>query len=320
MRPQTGEVLAMVNQPAFNPNNRKAAKVGHFRNRAVTDVFEPGSTIKPFVVAAAIEGGRFSSSSSIDTAPGYFRLHGHVIKDRRNYGKLKLGKILSKSSNVGASKLAMELPSIDLWEILDGVGFGRSTGSGFPGESSGLMNDYTNWREIEQAILAYGYGLSVTPLQLAEAYSVLAADGQYHPASFLAVEEVSSTQVMRKETARAVRTLLAGVVDPEGTGYQASVSGYTVAGKTGTAKKSVAGGYSEDRYIAVFAGMAPASRPELVTVVMINEPSGEEYSGGRVAAPVFSRVMAGALRYLDVSPDDYRHIKSASGDRGDQRV
>ena len=320
MRPQTGEVLAMVNQPAFNPNNRKNFKAGIYRNRAVTDVFEPGSTIKPFVVAAAIESGRFSSSSSIDTAPGYFRLHGHLIKDNRNYGKLKLGKILSKSSNVGASKLAMELKSEQLWEILDGVGFGRTTGSGFPGESSGLMNDYTNWREIEQAILAYGYGMSVTPLQLAEAYSVLAADGAYRPASFLAVGEVAPTQVMRKETARAVRTLLTGVVDPDGTGYAASVGGYTVAGKTGTVKKSVAGGYSEDRYIAVFAGMAPASQPELVTVVMINEPSGDEYYGGRVAAPVFAKVMAGALRYLDVAPDDFSYIKSAASDGRDQRV
>jgi cell division protein FtsI (penicillin-binding protein 3) len=214
----------------------------------------------------------------------------------------------------------MQLKSEQLWSILDGVGFGRTTGSGFPGESSGLMSDYTSWREIEQAILAYGYGLSVTPLQLAEAYSVLAADGVYHPASFVMVGDVAPTRVMRKETARAVRSLLTGVVDPEGTGYQASISGYTVAGKTGTAKKSVAGGYSEDRYIAVFAGMAPASNPELVTVVMINEPSGEEYSGGQVAAPVFSKVMAGALRYLDVTPDDYTQIKSASGRREDQRV
>jgi len=320
MRPQTGEVLAMVNQPAFNPNNRKGFNTGLYRNRAVTDVFEPGSTIKPFVVAAAIDSGRFSSSSSINTAPGYFSLHGHTIKDHRNYGKLKLGKILSKSSNVGASKLAMELPSEQLWAILDGVGFGQTTGSGFPGESSGLMTDYSSWREIEQAILAYGYGMSVTPLQLAEAYSVLASDGAHRAASFVKVSEVESTQVMRKETARAVRSLLTGVVDPEGTGFQASVSGYTVAGKTGTAKKSVAGGYSEDRYVAVFAGMAPASQPELVTVVMINEPSGEEYSGGSVAAPVFSRVMAGALRYMNVAPDDYSHIKSASGKGRDQRV
>jgi cell division protein FtsI (penicillin-binding protein 3) len=317
LRPQTGEVLAMVNQPSFNPNNRQGDKGGVYRNRAVTDVFEPGSTAKPFVVAAAIDSGRYAPSSIIDTAPGYYRVNGNQIKDVRNYGRISLGKILVKSSNVGASRLALKLPSEYLWSVFDGVGFGHITGSGFPGEAAGLMNDYSRWREFEKATLSFGYGLSVTPLQLAEAYAVLAADGVYHPASFLELDEPpDSKTIMRPETAKAVRRMLQGVVSKEGTAYLARVEGYTVAGKTGTVRKSIAGGYSEDRYIAVFAGMVPAEKPELVAVVMINEPSKEEYYGGLVAAPVFSRIMTDAVRLLDIAPDDYKGMTASTREGG----
>jgi cell division protein FtsI (penicillin-binding protein 3) len=312
MRPDNGEVVAMVNQPAFNPNNRKGVRASSFRNRAVTDVFEPGSTVKPFVVAEAIDSGRFSPSSVINTAPGYYRVQGKQIKDSKNYGRLNLSKILSKSSNVGASKLALELPSGQLWSMFDGIGFGRVTDSGFPGESAGLLNDFSRWREFEKATLSFGYGLSVTPLQLAEAYAVLAADGVYHPASFMKTDKPDARRVMKPETAKAVRRMLQGVVQKEGTGYLARVEGYTVAGKTGTARKSIAGGYSEDRYIAVFAGMVPAVNPELVAVVMINEPSKEEFYGGRVAGPVFSRIMTGAVRLLDIAPDDYEAVRAST--------
>jgi cell division protein FtsI (penicillin-binding protein 3) len=320
IRPGTGEILAMVNQPSFNPNNRKGLKPATYRNRAITDVFEPGSAIKPFIVAAALESGNYQAGSIINTAPGYFKVRGHKISDTRNHGWMDLGRILSKSSNVGASKLALDLPSELIWSVLDGVGFGRVTGTGFPGESAGLLADFTRWREVEKATLAFGYGISVTPLQLAEAYSVIAAGGIYHPATFVARNESDASQVFSRETALSVRKMLRRVVHKEGSAPLAAIDGYTVAGKTGTARKSIAGGYAEDRYLAVFAGMVPALNPELVAVVMINEPSAGEYYGGAVAAPVFSRVMSGALRYLDVAPDDFSRFNSASGDRGDQNV
>jgi cell division protein FtsI (penicillin-binding protein 3) len=316
LRPQTGEVLAMVNQPSFNPNNRKGVKASHYRNRAVTDVFEPGSTVKPFVVATAIDSGRFAPSSVINTSPGYYRVNGNQIRDVRDYGTISLGKILMKSSNVGASRLALKLPSEQLWSVFDGIGFGHVTGSGFPGEAAGLMNDYSRWREFEKATMSFGYGMSVTPLQLAEAYSVLAADGVYHPASFLVVDKPEGRHIIKPETAKAVRRMLRGVVSKEGTAYLARVEGYTVAGKTGTVRKSVAGGYSEDRYIAVFAGMVPAENPELVAVVMINEPSKDEYYGGLVAAPVFSRIMTEAVRLLNIAPDDYQGLTASTGKGG----
>lgn len=312
LRPQTGEVLAMVNQPSFNPNNRKGVKASHYRNRAVTDVFEPGSTVKPFVVATAIDSGRYAPSSVINTSPGYYRVNGNQIRDVRNYGTISLGKILMKSSNVGASRLALKLPSEQLWSVYDGIGFGHVTGSGFPGEAAGLMNDYDRWREFEKATMSFGYGLSVTPLQLAEAYAVLAADGVHHQASFLVVDKPEGRPIIKPETAKAVRRMLRGVVSKEGTAYLARVEGYTVAGKTGTVRKSVAGGYSEDRYIAVFAGMVPAEHPELVAVVMINEPSKDEYYGGLVAAPVFARIMTDAVRLLDIAPDDYQGMTASS--------
>ncbi len=302
---RSGEVLAMVNQPAYNPNRREGLRGERYRNRAVTDVFEPGSTVKPFTVAAALEAGRFRPDTRIDTAPGYFRVGRDTIRDVVNYGRIDVTTVIQKSSNVGASKIALALPAEQLWGIFSGVGFGSLTGSGFPGEVSGLLTDYWRWRDIERATLAFGYGLSVTALQLAQAYAVLAADGHLRPVSFLALQEPPpGEQVMAAATARQVVAMMESVVTRQGTGHLARVRGYRVAGKTGTVQKSGRDGYSDEHYVSLFAGVAPASDPRLVMVVVIDEPRGEEYYGGRVAAPVFASVMAGALRLLGIAPDD----------------
>lgn len=312
---QSGEVLAMVNQPAFNPNNRGQFRGRLTRNRAVTDLFEPGSTIKPFTIAAALQSGRFRPGSRIDTGPGHFRIGKAVIRDTRNYGRIDLATIIQKSSNVGASKIALALPDSVLWKLHDRLGFGMATGSGFPGEASGQLSHARHWRDIEKATLAYGYGLSVTPLQLARAYAALGSDGLLRPVSFVRVDEaVAGERVLPARIARQVRHMLEAVVQDGGTGTRARISGYRVAGKTGTIKKATAGGYSEDRYVAVFAGLAPASQPRLAMVVSIDEPRNGMYYGGKVAAPVFSRVMAGALRILNIAPDQrpLRSLKLAA--------
>lgn len=302
---QTGEVLAMVNQPSYNPNNRGQFKGSQTRNRAVTDVFEPGSTVKPFTIAAALESGRFRPSSMIDTAPGQFSVGKAVIRDVRNYGRINVATVIQKSSNVGASKIALALPDETLWKAFAQLGFGLATGSGFPGEAGGLLSHARHWRDIEKATLAFGYGLSVTPLQLTRAYSGLAAGGVIRPVSFLRLEErPEGEKVVPARIARQVISMMKAVVNDGGTGTQAQIAGYTVAGKTGTVKKATVGGYSDDQYISVFAGMAPADKPRLAMVVTINEPRGEAYYGGEVAAPVFAKVMAGAMRMLDVPPDN----------------
>lgn len=303
----TGEVLAMVNQPAFNPNNRRDLQGKRYRNRSVTDVFEPGSTMKPFTVAAALEAGLYEADTIIDTNPGFYKVGSNTVRDARNYGSIDVASVISKSSNVGASKIALSLPEDSLWQLFNSVGFGDITSSGFPGESSGLLSNFQKWREIDRATLAFGYGLSVTPLQLAQAYTVFARQGQMQPATLLRVGEDHQSpppvNVMKRSTAKSLLRMLETVVSPEGTGANAQVRGYRVAGKTGTARKSGIGGYSDDRYVAVFAGLAPVSNPRVVTIVMVNEPGGKEYYGGQVAAPVFANVTAGALRLLNVAPD-----------------
>jgi cell division protein FtsI (penicillin-binding protein 3) len=300
----TGEVLAMANQPSYNPNDRAQFSVSRYRNRAVTDIFEPGSSFKPLVIAAALESGRYTPHSRVDTSPGYIEVTGKRIEDTRNLGVIPIATILAKSSNVGATKVALSLEPEYLWEIINRFGIGRLTNSGFPGESPGLLNDFSHWREIGQATLAYGYGLSLTPLQLTQAYAVFAAGGIRLPASFLRVERAEKGErVIAPATAAAIVGMLEQVVSSDGTGKKAAVPGYRVAGKTGTSWKYQAGGYSTDRYIAVFAGLAPATKPRLVIVVLIDEPSGDKYYGGDVAAPLFSAVMSGALRYLAVPPD-----------------
>lgn len=316
---QNGEVLAMVNQPSYNPNNRGDLKSDHMRNRAITDVFEPGSTIKPFTVAAALESGRFNSRTAIDTRPGQFRVGRKTIRDFRDYGVIDVSTVIQKSSNVGASKMALAISPEHLWNAFVGVGLGEETGSGFPGESAGLLTDYGAWRDIERATVSYGYGLSVTALQLARAYAALATDGRSLPVSFLRRNEKDVNNlaslyqpVFGENSLHAVRRMLESVVGEGGTGSEAAVSGYRIAGKTGTVRKSGSGGYIEDSYLSLFAGMAPASNPRLVMIVVVNEPRGEEYYGGTVAAPVFSKVMAGALRMLDIPPDN---LKSMPGQR-----
>jgi cell division protein FtsI (penicillin-binding protein 3) len=305
----TGEVLAMVNQPSFNVNDRKQLKPQATRNRAVTDVFEPGSTMKPITIAAALESGRWKPFYKVETAPGYMRVKGNTIRDTKNYGDLDVGGVLEKSSNVGISKIALAMDAEQQWSMYQKLGLGAVTGSGFPGEVGGQLSLNALNNDFARASMAFGYGVSVTPLQLAHAYSAIAADGVLRPVSFLIDDErdkdevAEGTRVMSVETARAVRKMMQRVVSDKGTAERASVANYSVAGKTGTVHKFIAGGYAEDRYLSIFSGMVPADKPELVMVVMIDEPRNGEYFGGQVAAPVFSQVMSGAMRLLDIAPD-----------------
>lgn len=307
----TGEVLAMVNQPAYNPNNRGGLSSERMRNRTVTDVFEPGSTVKPFTVAAALESGQFRPDTPIDTGSGFLRINSRLtVRDVHNYGRIDVSRVLQKSSNVGAATMALAIKPQQLWDVFSRVGLGAMTASSFPGEVSGLLTDYGRWRETERATLSYGYGLSVTALQLTQAYAALAADGRLHGATLLPAGSgvLDERQVMRPHIAQQVRAMLELAVGKDGTGSRAAVPGYRVGGKTGTARKVTAGGYTEDRYMALFAGFAPATSPRLAMVVVIDEPQGSEYYGGQVAAPVFGRVMSGALRLLDVAPDDLESL------------
>lgn len=301
---QSGEVLAMVNQPTYNPNDRSQLVAERYRNRAITDIFEPGSSIKPLVVAAALESGQYRPSSIIDTAPGYVIVGPKKIEDTRNLGRVSLTTILARSSNVGITKLAMTLEPDQLWETMTLFGLGELTASGFPGESAGMLTHFSNWREISQATLAYGYGVSVTPLQLAHAYAAIGNDGAMPPISLVALDQAQQgDRVISNDTAVAVRRMLEEVVRPGGTGTKAAIDGYRIAGKTGTARKYATGGYFEDKYISIFAGLAPASDPRLAAVVVIDEPSRDLYYGSDVAAPVFADVMSESLRLLAVPPD-----------------
>ena len=301
---KTGEVLAMVNQPTYNPNDRSQFSAERYRNRAITDIFEPGSSLKPLVVAAALESGQYRPSSIIDTAPGFVVVGPKRIEDTRNLGRVSLTTILARSSNVGITKLAMTLQPDQLWETMTQFGLGELTTSGFPGESAGMLTHYSNWRPISQATLAYGYGISVTPLQLVQAYAAIGDHGRMRPVSLVALEQpADGAQVIGESTADAVRRMLEEVVRPGATGSKAAIEGYRVAGKTGTAWKFATGGYSQDKYISIFAGLAPASDPQLAAVVVIDEPGGELYYGSDVAAPVFAGVMSESLRLLAVSPD-----------------
>ncbi len=305
---KTGEVLAMVNQPGFNPNSANKSG-GRIRNRAMTDLFEPGSTMKPFIVATALERGKIHADAKVDTSPGRYKVGRNLIRDVRNYGLIDVATIIRKSSNVGISKIALTIPSRDLWESLSNLGFGSSSYSGFPGEAGGHLAAFQQWSKFDHATISFGYGLSVTPLQLARAYLVLAADGVSFPITMLRQEKpAKGKRVFKASTARIVRSMLEDVVSSGGTAPAAAIKGYRVAGKTGTVRKSISGGYAEDRFVSVFAGLAPAGNPRLVMVVMLDEPSAGKYYGGLVAAPVFSKVMGGALRLLNVSPDDPSHV------------
>jgi cell division protein FtsI (penicillin-binding protein 3) len=315
----TGEVLAMVNQPSYNPNDREQLKAGLYRNRAATDIFEPGSSIKPFIMAAALASGQYRADSVVDTSPGFLKVGTKVFEDEHNLGAIDLATILAKSSNVGTAKVALSLQPEQIWATLTGLGLGQVTGSGYPGESAGMLSNYAHWRPIGIATLSHGYGLSVTPLQLAHAYATIGAGGVKRPISFEKVSgPVTGERVMEPRVARDLIQLMGQVVEKGGTGTRASLIGYRVSGKTGTAFKSIPGGYSTDRIMAVFAGLVPASHPKLATVVVIDEPSRDLHEvstlaqGGSVAAPVFASIMSGTLRLMDVPPDDLQNVPATT--------
>ncbi|MEO7728645.1 MAG: penicillin-binding protein 2 [Burkholderiales bacterium] len=301
---QTGEVLAMANLPSYNPNNRGKLEPRRTRNRAVTDLFEPGSTLKPFTVAAALESGKYKPETVIQTGSGKLVIGSATVHDAHPDGALTVAQVIQKSSNVGAAKIALSMAAEQMWDIFSKVGFGTQPRSGFPGEVSGKLRAYASWRPIEQATMAYGHGLSLSLLQLARAYLIFAGDGEIMPVTLTKLETPPvSTRVISAETALQVRRMLEMVVQPGGTAPRAQITGYRVAGKTGTAHKLDGASYAPNKYVSSFIGFAPASAPRLIVAVMIDEPGAGQYYGGAVAAPVFSSVMAGALRLLGVKPD-----------------
>lgn len=301
----TGEVLAMVNQPSYNPNSRVGADAESRRNRSVTDVVEPGSVMKTLTLAAGLEAGKFTPESLIPTAPGYMGLPGgYTVRDFRNYGTLTLAGILTKSSNVGAIKVSNELSADHQYDMYHRFGLGQRSGSGFPGELAGVLPPANRWGPTEKATISYGYGLSVTPLQLARAYAAIGNDGRLMTPTFVKGGAGEGEQVIDPAIARQLMEMLETVTGPEGTARRAAVTGYRVAGKTGTSRKADGGGYAAKRYAAVFVGLVPATNPRFAMAVVIHEPQGLEFGGGAVSAPVFHRVMDGALRLMDVPPDD----------------
>ncbi len=305
----SGEILAMVNSPSHNPNDRRELQLAHQRNRAAVDLFEPGSTIKPFAVLAALESGLYTPDSLIDTHPGYLDLGVKILHDTRNYGALDLGGILGNSSQVGIARLVLGLRPDALPALLQRVGFGVAPGAGLPGESEGRLPRRSNWRNIDRVNLSFGYGMSTTALQLAQAYVVLAADGWKRPLRLLhlaADQAPAGKRVLNPGSARKLLQMLEEVVRDGGTGARAQVFGYRVAGKTGTIRRydPGQGAYSDNEHQALFAGVAPVSAPQVAAVVVIDSPRGDVYSGGSVAAPVFSRVMDVVLRLLNVPPDN----------------
>ncbi|HLB14273.1 MAG TPA: penicillin-binding protein 2 [Burkholderiales bacterium] len=300
----TGEVLALANLPSYNPNNRAQLAGAGVRNRAVTDAFEPGSTLKPFTIALALDTGRVAAATTIAVAPGSLTIGPAVIRDAHPEKALTVEQVIQKSSNVGAAKIALELPRESMWGLFDDVGFGAAPQLGLPGEAIGKLRPYKTWRPVEQATMSYGHGISVSLVQLARAYTVFARDGDLVPLSLVKVDmPPPGRPVFSKRTADTVRRMLELAAQPGGTAPRARIMGYRVAGKTGTAHKQANGAYVADKYRASFVGFAPASRPRLVIAVMLDEPSAGQHYGGVVAAPVFANVMAGALRILGVAPD-----------------
>ncbi len=306
----TGELLAMANMPGFNPNNRNSLKPYHYRNRAVVDSFEPGSTLKPITIAAALEASAIGSDVSIETSPGKMKVGKITIKDPKDYGSVTLSRLLAKSSNVGASKVALLMKPGDHWKFMNRVGFGRKPDAGFFSEAEGNLPYYDKWGKVDRASHGYGYGVSASLLQLTQAYSVFASGGLLNPVSIYKQEAKPIGQrVMSEENARSVLKMMQAVVKKDATGKHASVDGYHVAGKTGTAYKLVDRRYSKDHLIVSFIGIAPATNPRLIVAVMIDEPKVEKASGGRLAAPLFSKIMANSLRIMDIPPDNLPEIK-----------
>ena len=305
---ETGEVLAMVSQPSYNPNNRNSLADDAMRNRSIVDLMEPGSTVKPFTIMAALESGLFDTDSIIDTNPGYVRVDGQLKKDPVNYQEVTLEKIITKSSQVGAIKLGLAMGHDPMIDVLQRVGFGTAIGTGFPGEASGVLPSFPRWSKSDIATLAYGYGFQVTPLQMAQAYMIYANEGIKKPVSLLKTEgPVEGERVLYQELVRKVNRMLETVVSKKlgGTGVRAAIPSYQVAGKTGTAWfYNVGGGYDNENYNAYFAGFVPARNPRIVAVISIHQPQGDETGGGTVAAPAFAKIAAGAMRILNVPPDN----------------
>lgn len=300
----SGEILALANQPTYNPNKRVKLDRAHTRNRAITDIFEPGSTLKPFTAAAAIEAGAYQPTTRIQTAPGKLTIGPNTIHDAHPHGILTVAEVIQKSSNVGSAKMALALDREYLWNLYRELGFGAPPQAGFPGEASGRVRPFASWRPIEQATMSFGHGISVSLLQLARAYMVFANEGVMRPLSLIQQQTPApATRVFSRETSLAVRQMLEMAVQPGGTAPAAQVAGYRVAGKTGTAHKLEGRGYAASKYVSSFVGFAPASNPRLIIAVMIDEPTAGQYYGGLVAAPVFSQVMAGSLRIIGVPPD-----------------
>lgn len=299
----TGEVLAMVNQGSYNPNDRSQLAPENLRNKAITDLFEPGSTMKPITMAAALESGKYTVASTIDTSPGFRRFGRFTIRDHRNYGVMNLTDMIVKSSNVGVSKIATDLGGDVLRDLYARLGFGQPTGIGFPGEAVGVLPARPRWRPVEEATLSYGYGLSVNALQLAQAYMVLANGGIRYPLSLLRAEQRPEGQrILSEDVTLQVRQMLRAAVE-RGTGKRAQPGFYSAGGKTGTVHLVGSQGYEDSQYKAIFAGMAPIDNPRIVAVVAVDAPQSGEYYGGEVAAPVFARVMSDALRLLNVKPE-----------------
>jgi cell division protein FtsI (penicillin-binding protein 3) len=303
---QTGEILAMVTAPSFNPNNRKECQGSKTRNRALTDLIEPGSTIKPFSIASALESRQFTPDTIIETAPGYMVVSNHVVKDVRNYGSLTVREVLSKSSNIGISKVSLALPSSQLVQTFRSLGLGDSINTNFPGERRGMLPQPPK-NPFLHATLAFGYSLVVTPLQIAHAYATLATQGEMRPISLLKIDspgQVVKTQVLSKDVAMETLNMLTDVLGVRGTGSRANIPGYKTAGKTGTTRVVGPRGYDPNRHIGLFAGITPVDKPRLATVVIVEEPDEKHYYGGLNAAPIYKSVVSKALHILNVPPDN----------------
>jgi cell division protein FtsI (penicillin-binding protein 3) len=308
LNPKTGEILAMANMPSFNPNQRPSHDYGQFRNRAVTDMFEPGSTMKAFSIASALDSGKYTDKTIIDTNPGRLKIGKNLIHDDEwvNHGKITVDQVLQKSSNIGVAKMTMSLPPEHFLDLLRRVGFGERTSSNFPGESPGALAYHDTWQPFVLATLAFGYGISVTPLQLAQAYGIIANNGLQCPITFLKRDTPPQcTRAMDAKVANSMLKMLELVVQTAGTGFRAKINGYYVAGKTGTANIAKAHGYSKHHHIASFVGIAPASNPQLVVAVVVRDPRNtqDKYYGGTIAAPAFAKIMGRSLRILNIAPD-----------------
>ncbi len=308
----TGEVLAMVQAPSYNPNGDRSADPDRRRNRAVTDLYEPGSVMKPFTILTALASGVYGPDDRIDTTPGHWRIGGHRISDIRNFGELDLRGVLVKSSNVAAARIALDLPGDTLWETLDRIGIGQPLQIGYPGEAVGVLREPGEWVRTDQASLGYGYGLSATPLHIAQAYMVLGNRGVRHPISFLAHPQADGERMLPREYCDAVLRMMQGVTGPEGTARRVRLPGYTVAAKTGTVRKMVDGVYSDQHHVAMIAGVVPARHPRLAILVLVDTPRSGKYFGGEVAGPVFREVAREVLRLLNVPPDNRELMIQAS--------